>query len=208
VSDRGLNIATIGVLITATAGFIFGLMLPRARVLGDETARVTSEQQTVSDRQREVGDISNVYLDMMKLSKDVSSFRDRLPSDRRFGEFLNDLSDAMVSVGITEYHVQPLPNRRVEVDTLPERLRVAEGTGIVPIKLAFRSEFQEVFELLAVVEALPRLVYVEKIDIETVDEVSGQLNVTLVVQAFQYDHKRLMANVPTAFSLDGATNKQ
>ncbi|MCB9858094.1 MAG: type 4a pilus biogenesis protein PilO [Phycisphaerales bacterium] len=208
MSSKRLNVITISVVVVAVLGFTFGLLLPGNRRLEELQNSIAAEQLAVAIKQAEVGDISGLYKDLVTLSDDVRTFRERLPTDRRLGEFLNELSDAMSKKGISDFNVQPLPATRVASDDLPERLRLANGTGVLPVQIAFRSDFKHAFELLDAIEVLPRLAYVERFQVEAVDELSGELNVTMVVQAFHHDHGQLLGNVPSSLTkLDESSSK-
>lgn len=196
MTAKRLNIITILIVIGASAGFVFGLLIPGARQMDDLQKAIAAEQQSVAQRQAKVGDISGLYQQLVQLSDDVSTFRQRLPADRRLGEFLNELSDAMAKTGIADYQVQPLPATRVDSEDLPARLKLANGTGVLPVRIGFHSDFQKAFELLDALEVLPRLAYVERFDVEAEDELSGRLSVSMVVQAFHHNHEQLIGKIP------------
>jgi len=203
-----LNIITILVVLLMSSGFVFGLLMPGARQMQNLREAIAAEQQGVAMRQAEVGDISGLYQQLVELSDDVSTFRERLPADRRLGEFLNNLSDAMSQTGITDFHVQPLPATRVSSEDLPPRLKLAEGTGILPVQIGFRADFQKAFELLGAIELLPRLAYVERLDVEAEDELTGRLSVTMVVQAFHHNHEQLIGDVPVDLAAKGEASRK
>ena len=62
-------------------GFIFGLMLPGSQKVKTLRAAIITEQQTVAQQQNDVGDVSEFYQELVDLSEEVSTFRQRLPSD-------------------------------------------------------------------------------------------------------------------------------
>lgn len=198
-----LNMITIAIVLALSAGFGFGVMMPGARKMGALRDAIVAEQAAVRLRQAEVGDVSAVYKQLVTLSEDVSSFRQKLPSDRRMGEFLNGISDAMSQTGIRDFHVQPLPPTRVMSENLPEHLRLANGTGVLPVKIAFESDFQKAFELLDAIEVLPRLAYVERFDVKSMDERSTRLSVTMVVQAFHFNHDQLIGDISAELTSEG-----
>ncbi|MCA9254210.1 MAG: type 4a pilus biogenesis protein PilO [Phycisphaerales bacterium] len=203
MSSKKLNVITISIVAVAGLGFTFGLLLPGNRRLREMRDSISAEQLAVSTQQFQVGDISGLYKELLSLSDEVSTFRRRLPSDRRLGEFLNEVSDAMSRTGIADFNVQPLPAARVSGENLPERLRLAEGTGVLPVQIVFRSSFEKAFELLDAIEVLPRLAYVERFQVEAVDESGRELNVTMVVQAFHHNHDRLIGNLPSVLANGG-----
>ena len=201
MNAKRLNLITIVVVLAATAGVGFGLMMPGSRKMKELRASIEAEQQAVRLKQAEVGDVSDVYRRLLSLSEELSTFRQRLPTDRRLGEFLNEISDAMSQTGIRDFHVQPLPASRVSSNALPERLRLANGTGVLPVKIAFQSEFQKAFELLDAIEELPRLAYVERFDVKSLDERGVAVSVTMVVQAFHYNHEQLIGDMSADLAL-------
>lgn len=203
MSAKRLNVITVLIVLGMSSGFVFGVLMPGVRQVRDMRAAIAAEQQAVVLRQAEVGDISGLYQRLMTLSEDMSTFRERLPSDRRTGEFLNDLSDAMSELGISDFHVQSLPATRVVSDSLPDRLRLANGTGVLPVQISFRSDFQRAFKLLNAIEVLPRLAYVERMEVEAEGELTGQLTIRLVVQAFHHDHQQLIHDIPMDLVSEG-----
>lgn len=209
MSSKRLNVITISVVVVAALGFTFGLLLPGNRRLNELSEAIAADQLAVATQQAQVGDVSGLYKELVQLSDEVSTFRQRLPADRRLGEFLNELSDAMARTGIADFNVQPLPAIRVSSDALPERLRLANGTGVLPVQIVFRSDFKRAFELLDAIEEMPRLAYVERFQVEAVDELSGELNVTMVVEAFHHNHEQLIGNIPNHLTKvgDSSINK-
>lgn len=200
MSTKRLNVTTILVVVALSAGFLFGLMLPGERRLSALQASIAQEQAQVARQQAEVGNVSEVYLQLQALAGRLKTFRRQLPSDRRVGEFLNDLSDTMTRTGITEFQVQQLPATRVMSNDLPENMKQVNGTGVQPVRISFRSDFRKAFELLGAIEKLARLAYVEQFEVKVEDEFSGVVSVTMVVQAFHHDHGQLLNGFPADLS--------
>lgn len=186
-----MNAITIAVVVISLAVFLAGVLVPGLRGLDELQAEIATEQGVVVGRQAEVGDVSLVYKDLMHLSDEVRNFRTRLPNDRQFGAFLNDLTVALDSCGIGDYLMEEQQELRVDSERLPETMKLAAGTEILPVKIVFEAEFRDAFALIEKLESMPRLVYIEQVDMKSPDEGGSRLAVSMIVHAFHHSHGAL-----------------
>jgi Tfp pilus assembly protein PilO len=186
-----MNVLTIAVVLVASLGFAAGVLVPGLRDLDRKHIEIATEQQTLKERQNEVGDVSAVYQDLMALSEEVSDFRQRLPNERQSGEFMDDLTKALMSCDIQGYFAQPEPGLRISPDRLPEHLKLAAETEILPVKVTFEAEFRDAFKFIDKLESMPRLVYIEQVDMKTPSDDVGRLSVSMIVHAYHHNHKAL-----------------
>lgn len=179
-----LNLIAVGVVVALTAGFAFGLLVPGVRRLDHTRQNLTQQAAAVETDQQTVGNVSDVYAAILRINEQMADFQKRLPQDRQFGEFLNEISDHLKKSDIQEYSVQPRPARQVEETKLPEELKLAKGTVILPVSLSFETSFTKLFEFLKSLQAMPRLFHVESMSLLNDETQPGRVRVEMVLQTY------------------------
>jgi Tfp pilus assembly protein PilO len=137
-----------------------------------------------------LGSISELYASILRLDEEVRDFRLHLPAERRFGEFLSELSQCLEDSAVTDYAVQPKPVLEVVDPKLPASLRLAAGANILPVNVSFQGTFGQAFAFLSNVETLPRLVRVESFRLVNNENHPGKVKVDMTLHTYQYanDH--------------------
>lgn len=186
MSPLRLNLITIGVVLAISGGFVFALMMPGMRELNARQAEVDAKMAEIATQQLQIGEIGPAYESLMKVRGEVREFKNRVPCTRSFGSFLNDISAAIHDRGIDKYQIQPMPESRIESDTLPAGLKMATGTGILAIQITFSAEFDSVFDVVAEIEKLKRLSHIEELYLDTTEMNGGWVKVRMVVHAYHY----------------------
>ncbi len=181
-----LNIAAIAVVLGLTAAFSLGLLVPGLEKLKEARAEVAVEAQKVKADQQKVGDVSKLFASIMELDEQMQDFRNRLPADRDFGEFLRDLSNSLLETGVQNYAVQPRPPRDVDPTRLPPALVQTQGTTILPVSISFDSGFHAVFEFLTRIEEMPRLTHVETISLVNDERNPGNVKVEIMLHTYHH----------------------
>lgn len=184
MSTAKMNLAVLSAVLVLTAGFVFGLLVPGYDRLKTRRAEIEVAAARVKSDQGHVGNIGNIYKSILELDRETSDYRERLPSERRFGEFLNILSDNLKEVRIDDYVVQLRNPRGLEPESLPPQLKLAAGTTILAVNVKFDTKFERLFEFLKVVEELPRVTQVEAMQLASVDEQSNEIHVELLLHTY------------------------
>ncbi len=179
-----LNLIAVAVVVILTAAFAFGLLMPGMKELQASQAGIVSKAEEVSTRQEIVGDVSDLYASILALDEEMHDFQEHLPSDRRLGEFLRDVSNNLQACGVTNYIVQPRPALQVEVEKLPAHLKEAAWTTILPVQVSFRSDFGRVFEFIGKMEAIPRLSHVEALSLVNDEQKPGTVQVEMMLHTY------------------------
>lgn len=179
-----LNLAIVAVVLAATAAFTWGLLLPGTKDLRERREQIAAGLDKIEKTQRAVGDVGSLYASIQSLNAETQNFREQLPEDRRFGQFLNDLSGCLEKSKIADYAIQPLPSRVVIPEQLPEDLKLAKGTVILPVRILFESSFEHVFGFLARMESLKRLCHVENLELANDESRPGHVKIDLELHAY------------------------
>lgn len=181
-----MNLAAVVLVAALTAGFAFGLLRPGMRALRTCQAEVSAKQVKVQAGQQELGNVGDLYASIVQLDEAMNDFRVRLPQERRFGEFLNDLSDLLRKCEIDDYVVQPKPALHVDETKLPDALRLTAGTTVLRVSIAFSASFARVFEFLDGVERMPRLSRIKSIKLLNDEQRPGEIRAEILVHTYQY----------------------
>ncbi len=180
-----LNLIAGGFVLTATAAFVLGLLVPGTRALEVRHQRLTEELRGVADMQRQLGSLGDLYSRVLSMNEQLKDYSRRLPADNKIAEFANEVAGQLDSVGITGYSVQPMRAMRVASDSLPPSLALAANVRILPIGISFESGFEQAFAFLGRLETLERLAHIELFDAQNHEERPGQIRVRLVLHTYQ-----------------------
>lgn len=179
-----LNLVIIAVVLAATAAFTWGLLFPGLEELRERQDRISAGLEGIEQTQRWVGDVGALYASIQSLNDEMRYFREQLPTDRRFGEFLNDLSKCLGQSEIADYAIQPISSMTVVSEQLPPDLKLAEGTVILPVRVLFESGFENVFGFLSRVESLKRLCHVEDLKLVNDESRPGHVRIEMELHAY------------------------
>lgn len=179
-----LNLVIIAVVLVATAAFTWGLLLPGLDELHEQQEKISAGLKEVEQTQRSVGDVGSLYASIQSLNDQMRNFREQLPADRRFGAFLNDLSGCLEKSDVVDYAIQPIPSMAVVSERLPEDLKLAEGTVILPVRVLFESRFENVFGFLSRMESLKRVCHVENMELVNDESRPGYVRIDLELHAY------------------------
>lgn len=179
-----LNLVIIAVVLAATAAFTWGLLLPGLDELRQRRDQISAGLDEIEQTQRSVGDVGSLYASIQSLNDEMRNFREQLPADRRFGAFLNDLSGCLEQSKIADYAIQPMASMVVVPGQLPEDLKLAEGTVILPVRVLFDSSFEHVFGFLSRMESLKRLCHIETLELVNDESRPGHVKIELELHAY------------------------
>lgn len=181
-----LNVGVALLVVALTTAFVLALVRPGMKELKACQAEIADKQAAVCAEQERLGNIGGLFASVLQLDEAMRDFRVRLPEDRRFGEFLNDLSENLKKCGIDDYVVQPKPALLADEGKLPEALKVAAGTTILPVNISFRGTFVQLFDFLAGLESLSRLSHVEAIKVVNDEQHPGSVGVEMMLHTYQH----------------------
>lgn len=179
-----LNLVIIAVVLVVTAAFTWGMLLPGLEELRERREGISARLDEVEQTQHSVGDVGSLYASIQSLNEEMQDFREQLPTDRRFGEFLNDLSGCLEQSKVADYAIQPMPSMVVALEQLPEDLKLAEGTVILPVRVLFDSSFERVFDFLSRMELLKRLHHIENLQLVNDESRPGHVRIEMELHAY------------------------
>lgn len=179
-----LNIIVVSIVLVAALGFGFGLVLPGFKDLKAQQNEIDRELDIVQREQQNVGNISDLYASIVSLDEKQSQFKERLPNDRRFSEFLNTVSECLKKNDIVEPRVQPKDEIKLDPTKLPPSLQLARETAILPVSVEFESSFAGVFGFLNDIESLRRIAHIESIDLANDENRPGRIKVTMQLHTY------------------------
>ncbi len=179
-----VNLAVLLTVLASTTAFAFGLLLPGMEDLRLKERQIDSALEKVRVAQSAVGDVSELYSSILSLNEEMSSFRKKLPAERQFGEFLNALSQCLERSGISDYNIQPKQAETLNAESMPEKLKLAAGTTILPVSVIFEARFGNVFEFLDCVESIDRIVHLDSITLSNHSENPGWIRAEIELQTY------------------------
>lgn len=186
VSILKLNLIVVAVVLAMTAGFVLGLLIPGMEDLEERRAKLAEEVARVQSKQKEVGNVSELYASIVEMDEKTHDFRKRLPAERRFGEFINDVCETLRSCNINDYFPQQKAAKRLDAAKLPASLQRAAGTVILPVSISFETRFTTTFEFLKGVGSLPRLSRVTSLKLVNSENRPGRVSVEMMLDTYHH----------------------
>jgi Tfp pilus assembly protein PilO len=181
-----LNAMVIGVVLALTGGFVIGLLLPGNRKLSARQAEVNSVLQDVKGKQEELGNVGDLYGSIQALDQQMKDYRQKIPADKAFGEFLRDVSGNLKKQGIEDFVVQPRAPLSIDSTNLPHVYQPAAGTVILPVSLQFESSMDKLFGFLASMDELKRISNVESMNLVNDESKPGHIVVEMMLHTYQH----------------------
>ncbi|MCG8406514.1 MAG: type 4a pilus biogenesis protein PilO [Phycisphaerales bacterium] len=179
-----INLIVLVTVLISTAAFAWGLLLPGLDEFRATHNKIDIELKRLEENQRAAGNISDLYASIVRLNEEMSNFRKRLPAERKFGEFLNDLSLCLERAKIEHYNIQPHQAQEVAPDKLPDELELAVNTTVLPVSVSFEGSFTGVFDFLTRLESLERLTHVESLNVVNNENRPGWVKVEIVLHTY------------------------
>lgn len=184
MSEFRLNIIVVLVVAIITIAFAFGVMFPGFREYDRRAAEVAVLADRVEEEQRRIGSVGETYSAIMELERAMRGFRERVPGERRFGEFLSTLSECLKSAGVDDYVVKPGPARRIDANRLPADLEQIRGATILPVQVAFAGRLATCFDFVRHIESLTRTAVVESMTLRADLAESPELSMDVVIHTY------------------------
>jgi Tfp pilus assembly protein PilO len=181
-----LNVIVIGIVLGISAIFSLCFMLPGTKTLAAKEKEIGGEIEQVKNKQAELGNVGELYTSIQEMDQQMQDFREKLPPDKAFGEFLRDVSENLKKEGIDDFVVQPQPPLRIDETQLPPTFEPAKGTVVLPVELQFETSFEKVFSFLSHMDALTRISNVESLSLINNESKPGQVRVEMMLQTYQH----------------------
>lgn len=188
MTSARLNLIIIGVVIGLSAIFGFCFMLPGTKTLAAKEREVGCELDQVKNKQTELGNVGELYSSIQEMDQQMKDFREKLPPDKAFGEFLRDVSENLKKEGIDDFVVQPKPPLRIDETHLPPSFEPVKGTVVLPVGLQFETSFEKVFSFLMSMDDLTRISNVESLSLINDESRPGRVHVEMMLRTFQHQN--------------------
>lgn len=191
MSPMRLNILFIAIVTMLTGAFTAGILLPGLRELGSARKEVTAAADRTREAQVSAGEESAVYQAILNLEKELADSRRHVPTERQFGEFLNDVSEALRSLGVADYELRPLTERPLTV----EGDRGTSRAFVLPVRVKIECSFKTAFDFLEKLGGMRRLTRVAALKIDSSGSRGPRVEVRLLIETFYCPEDTEVASV-------------
>jgi Tfp pilus assembly protein PilO len=156
------QIIIIAIMLVMALGFIFFQYLPMSRAIAE-----SRQQQKIAQQQAENDQAKNIKLPSMQeqvenLRQKVGDYDAKIPQDRDFGNFMQNITAFMSKNNLKEQLVKPAGEMNFE------------QVSIIPVSIECSGTFSEIFNFLKDFENSQRLFSLEHIRLEN-NTYSGNL---------------------------------
>lgn len=184
MSPMRLNILFVVIVTILTGGFTAGVLLPGLRELGNARKEVTDAADRTRQAQVSAGEESAVYQAILDLENELAESRRHIPAERQFGEFLNDVSEALRSLEVADYELRPLTERPLAAEEGPIRDAGKSRAYVLPVRVKIRCSFKTAFDFLERLGAMGRLTRVAAMKIESAGSRVPRVEVQMLIETY------------------------
>jgi len=145
-------------------GFVLFRYLPlRKRIKTAEETRA-AQRLAVTKASVEQRQIPKLKEQLLKLQETVADYQANIPVQRQLGMFLQQLTDLMNGLSLTEQLIQP--GSQVETQQL----------NCIPISINCKGSLTQIFEFYKLLQGLDRFVRIEQVELTNDSDFSGQVH--------------------------------
>ena len=186
MSAMRMNLVVIGVVLALSGTFALALMLPGTKKMSAKQAEVSDALKEVQNKQAELGNVSELYASIQAMDQQTKDYREKLPEDKAFGEFLRAVSANLKKEGIEDFVVQPHEPMSIDDTRLSPSYLSAKGTIVLPVSLQFETDLGKLFGFLSQMDKLTRLSTVENMTLLNNENKPGHVAVEMMVHTYQH----------------------
>ncbi|MES1932149.1 pilus assembly protein PilO [Salinisphaera shabanensis T35B1] len=170
----GFAIILVCAVIIAIGTWYF--VLPKQETLERVSAREPELKQTFESKQRLVANIDAYRTQLEAMELQFGALLQQLPSKTEVPSLLNDISQTRIASGLEEELFKPRPEN-------PQ-----DFYAILPNDLIVTGTYHELGRFVSGVAALSRIVTIENINIEPIEQgdESGELRMSMTVNTYRY----------------------
>ena len=170
----GFAIILVCAVIIAIGTWYF--VLPKQETLERVSAREPELKQTFESKQRLVANIDAYRTQLEAMELQFGALLQQLPSKTEVPSLLNDISQTRIASGLEEELFKPRPEN-------PQ-----DFYAVLPNDLIVTGTYHELGRFVSGVAALSRIVTIENINIEPIEQgdESGELRMSMTVNTYRY----------------------
>jgi Tfp pilus assembly protein PilO len=166
------QVLLIAVIAAMVAGFAMLLYRPLHNrikaVRAGREARVIATAQAKSNMEQ----IPALKSQLASLESQVRDFDARIPAGRGLGSFLQSLTEAMNSHNLKDQVI------------VPDAEIAMEGVVCIPVKIQCSGTVHEIFAFLKSMQAVERLMRIERVEVKNGPELNGMLTMAAQVNIY------------------------
>lgn len=147
----------IGSIAAMTAAFTLGVWLPENRKIAGYQERITAAQEQLGPSFFEPGMMDERMQEVEKLKEELKSSARYVPEQPELASVLKSLTKAVESQGVSEQRFQT------------REAKTYKHYTELPLSLEFEDTFASSYGVLQEIEALPRLVRVDALNLRVLD---------------------------------------
>lgn len=184
MSPMRLNILFVAIVTALTGAFTAGILLPGLRELSGVRKEVTAAADQTRQAQVSAGEESAVYQAIVNLQNELAESRRHIPAERQFGEFLNDVSESLRSLGVVDYELRPLTERPLApIDGAIEGSAKSRAF-VLPVRVKMQCSFKTAFGFLEKLGNMTRLTRVAAIEIDSINARVPRVEVRILIETY------------------------
>lgn len=187
MSATRLNLMFVLIVLGLTGAFAAGLLIPGLRSLDHARGDLLEATNKARAAQNACGDEAELLVAIEKLDQALLKSRERVPTERYFGEFLNDLAELARDLGVRDIDLRPLPEHPLRL--VPEGAAKSAGTAttfVLPVRIKMVCPFQTAHEFLSRRGQMRRLNRVAAIRIDALDVRPPRVEMSVLLETYYY----------------------
>jgi len=200
MSTTRLNLMFVVIVLALTGAFAAGLLVPGLRNLDHARTDLLDATSRARAAQDACGNEVQLVQEIDALDQALLKSRERVPPERCFGEFLNDLAELSRELGVKNVDLRPLPEHPLGPAPDNASKDAAGPTAFVlPVRIRMTCSFQTAYEFLSRRSQMRRLNRVAAIRIDAMDMRPPRVVMSVLLETYYYpdrDQDRVAASQP------------
>lgn len=167
------ELRTLAVVLVLFVLFGVGVWLPARQHRADLRQHIEEARDTLGIDLADTHGLASLHQQVIALRQTVRGAQRYVPRQDELDSLLRSLTEAMNAYGVAEQEI------------VSQRVEHFAHYSVVPMRIDFHGTFPSTFGVLKQIEAMPRLIRIEELELEQAQQSPGEeLSVTLQLSAF------------------------
>ncbi len=168
----------IGGVTVLLLAFGAAVLWPVIRESSKLRAEIAETKQKLASTQAETAGLASVAASVKQIRSEISTNNKRIPTQGETAELLRELTTELQSQRLSDPSITSMPS-----------VPGADYTRL-PIQIAFKGSAMGAFRFINKVEAMPRLVHMQRLHLQASDKQPDQVDADLELHTFTYTNSQ------------------
>jgi Tfp pilus assembly protein PilO len=161
----------------AAAGFLWFAFIPTAKAIRETRNQIREKEDFIAQADAMLGSIKQSERNLTDVRQFTTKCRQQMPTPGHLADLFGKIVDFVNESGAIDTHFDPQPEVALEI------------VRRIPVHMQLTGSYQQIGRLIALLEGLPQIVWVEELKIEKQKEDGKDVQCDLKLEVFAGDSK-------------------